>query len=78
MSDETRPLPPLSLEHFAHFFKALYGYRPFQWLQRLAAQVCTDNWPKYITVPTSSGKTSVIDIAIFALAYRADAANRHR
>lgn len=67
---------PLAISDFAAFFRALYKRRPFQWQQHLAAQVCTGQWPDYIKLPTSSGKTAVIDIAVFALAYQAAKENR--
>jgi CRISPR-associated endonuclease/helicase Cas3 len=57
---------------FARFYSAIHGYAPFPWQSRLAAEVLSSNdWPD-ISVPTSSGKTSVIDTAVFALAAQAD------
>lgn len=61
----------LHVEQFEEFFRALYGQAPFPWQQRLAKQVCTGNWPAAIALPTASGKTACIDIAIFALACQA-------
>jgi CRISPR-associated endonuclease/helicase Cas3 len=60
----------LYAERFEEFSCALYGYPPFPWQRRLARQVCTANWPTAIALPTASGKTACIDIAIFALAYQ--------
>ncbi len=71
MSTATDALAPLEIVDFETFYHALYQYRPFQWQQRMAAQVCAGDWPDYIKLPTSSGKTAVIDIAVFALAYQA-------
>src|SRR5690554_4369829 len=74
---ETLSVPvPLTTGDFAAFFHSLYKRPPFQWQQRLAAQVCAGHWPDYIKLPTSSGKTAVIDIAVFALAYQAARENR--
>jgi CRISPR-associated endonuclease/helicase Cas3 len=66
----------LSDDDFASFYESIHDFAPFHWQQRLAKQVCRGGWPDYIKLPTSSGKTSVIDIAIFALAYQACEANR--
>lgn len=61
---------------FGAFFKAVYGYEPFPWQERLAAQVCGDgattgDWPRCIALPTAAGKTACIDVAVFALACQA-------
>jgi CRISPR-associated endonuclease/helicase Cas3 len=61
----------LHAERFEEFFRALYDKPPFPWQWRLANQVCTRNWPAAIALPTASGKTACIDIAIFALACQA-------
>ena len=67
---------PLRTQDFKAFYKALYGYKPFQWQNRLAVRACVGQWPDYIKLPTASGKTAAIDIAIFALAYQAAEENR--
>jgi len=41
---------------------------PFAWQRDLVAQVWSEDWPSIIELPTASGKTAVIDIAIFTLA----------
>jgi CRISPR-associated endonuclease/helicase Cas3 len=61
----------LHAERFEEFFRALYGKPLFPWQRRMAKQVCTGNWPAAIALPTASGKTACIDIAIFALACQA-------
>jgi CRISPR-associated endonuclease/helicase Cas3 len=61
----------LHAEQFEEFFRALYGKPPFPWQRRLANQVCAGKWPTAIALPTASGKTACIDIAIFALACQA-------
>ncbi|MEC9360050.1 MAG: type I-U CRISPR-associated helicase/endonuclease Cas3 [Pseudomonadota bacterium] len=57
---------------FDAFFLAVHGYDPFPWQSRLARTLCeTDTWPDLIDLPTASGKTACIDIAIFHLAVNA-------
>jgi CRISPR-associated endonuclease/helicase Cas3 len=51
---------------FARFFEDLHGYQPFPWQARLAEEVCRANtWPDLMDLPTGSGKTACIDIALF-------------
>ncbi len=58
-------------------------FDPFPWQVRLAERVCaasdnrangdsTSAWPDALALPTGSGKTTCIDIAVFALACQAD------
>ena len=56
---------------FDAFYQAVYGYRPFRWQTELAADACRGQWPRFIKLPTSSGKTACLDIAVFALAHQA-------
>jgi CRISPR-associated endonuclease/helicase Cas3 len=57
---------------FASFYRAVHGGRdPFPWQRRLAALVEQSGWPIEIGVPTGLGKTSCIDIAVWALARQA-------
>lgn len=63
--------PDLSADAFDAFFYDVYGRKPFHWQSRLAAQACVGDWPRYIKLPTASGKTSCIDTAVFALAHQA-------
>src|SRR5688572_25575423 len=59
---------PLFLpEEFDSFFSALHGRPPFPWQTALAHRVCNRGWPEVIDLPTASGKTACIDIALFAL-----------
>lgn len=58
---------------FAQFFAATHnGLTPLPWQERLANQVAERGWPKQIGVPTGLGKTTTIDIAVWALAAQAD------
>jgi CRISPR-associated endonuclease/helicase Cas3 len=67
----------LTAADFDAFFEALYPKKseddkqktPFPWQQRLAKQVCeTGAWPASLDLPTGTGKTTVLDIAVFAMA----------
>ena len=56
---------------FAAFFRDVHDCEPFPWQQRLTAQVLErGTWPKVIDLPTGTGKTAVLDTAVFALAAR--------
>ncbi|MFQ5734197.1 MAG: HD domain-containing protein [Planctomycetaceae bacterium] len=58
-------------EQYDDFFAELWGYRPFPWQQRLAKRVCEGDWPRFIDLPTASGKTACLDVAVFAMAVQA-------
>ena len=64
----------LTADQFSDFFNAVHDVPPFPWQQRLMQRVLDagKGWPQAITLPTASGKTSCIDIALFALAAQAD------
>lgn len=58
---------------FDAFFEAVHGYPPFPWQRRLAQTVVSEGrWPSLLDLPTGTGKTSAIDVALFALARRPD------
>ena len=59
-------------EQFGEFFQALYPYPPMNWQIELAEAACKGEWPGYICLPTGAGKTSAIDIALFALAFQSN------
>src|SRR5205807_823776 len=62
----------LTAAEFPDFYQAVHGYEPFDWQKRLAKQILgREGWPDVVRVPTSSGKTSVLDIALFELAAQA-------
>ena len=65
----------LSAYDFPAFHAAVHGGKqPFAWQQRLLEQIVRDKaWPQVLDLPTGTGKTTCIDIALFALAL--DAAN---
>jgi CRISPR-associated endonuclease/helicase Cas3 len=61
----------MTVEDFRPFYNAIHGYPPFDWQEQLLRRVGTGGWPGTIALPTSSGKTSAIDIAVFHLALQA-------
>lgn len=63
----------LSADDFPDFFKEIHGHEPFPWQQRLLRQLVEyGEWPNTLDLPTGSGKTAAIDIAVFHLALEAD------
>ncbi len=62
----------MAIPSFEEFFSAVWGYTPFPWQAMLADRVTAGAWPKALDLPTASGKTACIDIAIYALASQAD------
>lgn len=61
---------------FAAFFRTLHGMDPFPWQERLAEMAIAGQWPSSIALPTAAGKTTLIDIAVYALAKKAPGAAR--
>lgn len=57
---------------FNAFFHAVHEKPPFPWQERLATQLVKGAWPDTINLPTASGKTAILDCAIYALAAQAD------
>lgn len=63
----------LSITDFPAFFEAVHGYEPFPWQTMLTKRVYEraneeHPWPRGIDLPTASGKTACLDIALFTLA----------
>ncbi len=63
-------------EDFARFYEAVHEHPPFGWQVRLLNRVSAAGWPQTIDLPTSSGKTSAVDVAVFHLALEAQLPNR--
>jgi CRISPR-associated endonuclease/helicase Cas3 len=71
----------ISPVQFREFFSAVHGdeAEPFPWQERLLRRVAGTEtgesaesaWPEVISLPTGSGKTTCLDIAIFSLACQA-------
>ncbi|MBN1608410.1 MAG: type I-U CRISPR-associated helicase/endonuclease Cas3 [Polyangiaceae bacterium] len=65
----------LSLDHFDAFFSELHGpeAEPFPWQRRLVRKVAAEGrWPELLDLPTGTGKTTALDIAVFAQALEAE------
>lgn len=59
----------LGTKDFPAFHQAIHGVAPFAWQQRLLEQiVARAEWPRVLDLPTGAGKTTCIDVALFALA----------
>lgn len=61
----------MSFPTFTEFFRALWGYDPFPWQAMLAERVASGEWPEWIDLPTASGKTACLDVAVYSLAAQA-------
>jgi CRISPR-associated endonuclease/helicase Cas3 len=73
-------LPPLGVSEFKDFFAALWTPHDraepvvaFDWQRDLVARLARERkWPELIDLPTGSGKTSLLDIALFLQALDAE------
>ena len=70
-------------DDFTEFFAALWGKSPFCWQRELAKKVlereaAPASWPDAIALPTASGKTACMDVALFALAAQASRLDSRR
>lgn len=63
---------------FVKFFKAIHHVEPFPWQRMLLDRVLDDRWPDLLDLPTASGKTACLDIAVFALAMQARLSGEQR
>lgn len=69
----------LSVDDFEAFHRAVHDRVPFHWQNRLVRQIVNERaWPRVLDLPTGSGKTTCIDIALFALALDAAASPAKR
>lgn len=68
----------LAVDDFGEFFALLHdGHHPFPWQHRLARYVAeTGEWPVLLDLPTGSGKTAALDVAVFVQALRGDQPRR--
>lgn len=69
----------LSVDDFEAFHRAVHDRDPFDWQNRLLRKIVEERtWPRVLDLPTGTGKTTCIDIALFALALDAAAAPAER
>lgn len=61
----------MSYPKFQDFYRAVHGFEPYAWQNAMAefAQV-NGVLPERVEVPTGMGKTSTIDVAVWALGYQ--------
>lgn len=73
MTSPATTLPSITREEFGEFFAALNGgHYPFNWQEEVLDHICEHGvWPERINAPTGSGKSSVVDIHLFANALAA-------
>ena len=73
MTSSATTLPSITREEFGAFFAALNGGNyPFSWQEKVLDYICEHGvWPDRINAPTGSGKSSVVDIHLFANALAA-------
>lgn len=57
---------------FEEFYTVVHGHAPRVWQSDLARQVIDRGWPDAVKAVTGAGKTSVIDIAVYALAHEVE------
>ncbi len=66
----------LCTQDFDAFMREVTGFAPFPWQLRLLEEVVSGDgppqWPQLLDLPTGTGKTSALHIAVFALALRPD------
>ncbi|MSP26708.1 MAG: type I-U CRISPR-associated helicase/endonuclease Cas3 [Myxococcales bacterium] len=59
----------LTASDFTAFFSAVHGHAPFPWQERLLLEVVArGEWPSLLDLPTGSGKTAAMDVAVFHMA----------
>lgn len=69
----------MNLPSFSEFFAELNeSHSPFPWQDQLAELAVEGAWPDFISVPTGSGKTTCLEIAVYALARQAQLGPQNR
>jgi len=63
-----KPGETLRESDFAAFMGEVTGFGPFPWQRRLLGVVLESGWPALLDLPTGTGKTSALLIALYALA----------
>lgn len=69
----------LTVADFDAFFEEVHGREPFPWQKRLVRRIAdSGTWPNVLDLPTGSGKTAAIDVAVFHMALEADRGSKRR
>ena len=55
---------------FGAFYQLVHGYAPFPWQIKLSESAAQGQWPEALNLPTSSGKTAVVDVWLWAHSIR--------
>ena len=60
----------VAIDEFDEFFAAVnHGREPYAWQRALLRQVVTTGrWPDAVVAPTGAGKSSVLEVHVFAVA----------
>jgi len=68
---------PLRADDFAEFFRCMNSKpddnqraQPFRWQERFVREVIDQGLPGAVSLPTAAGKTTILDIILFAIAAR--------
>ncbi len=56
------------LMSFEKYYRLVTGNPPFGWQSRLADEIDAGTWPPAMGLPTAAGKTSLVEIWVYALA----------
>ncbi len=56
------------LPDFAEVYRDAHDVEPFPWQIELCSEVLAQGWPDLLDLPTGVGKTSALDVALYALA----------
>ena len=65
-----------SLPDFSTFYRDVHDRDPFPGQGRLADEVIARGWPSLLDLPTGVGKTSALDVAVYAWAAAPERAPR--
>jgi len=69
----------VSASDFSAFFREVHGVEPFPWQRRLLERLdAGEGWPALLDLPTGTGKTAVLDIAVYHLALEAARGERRQ
>src|ERR1700682_2807220 len=71
-------MPDLTVDGFEEFFHGIHAQDPFPWQSRLVRWIHkASRWPELLDLPTGTGKTAALDVAVFLLALESEMQDRH-